>query len=476
MALAPALDLREQADPRDFADSPPAAVEAEQSLLGALLYEPSCHRVIGVELLADHFFEPFHGRLYQAILETLREGLTVEVAFLAEEFKRDRAFNDLGGVRYLADLIDRAPAAIRAPHYARHILDIAHKRRIIEIAREMGATARAGHTTALEITALGAAELAKIDVAAAEPGAVVTARSAALAALEEIETEIDSGRPRGVRTGLECVDVRIGGLLPESLITIGARPSMGKTSLIRSLFYGAAKANPRDLFLLFALETPARQLSERALSAASHGDWREVDSQDLNRSKVKKEDLLYLRDLAEHLPDNLIIDDRPDLSLGDVWRTVWQAKARGNLRAVGIDYVQLMKRSETRGKTDAALIGEITSGLKRLARMAQLCMVLCAQLSRGVDNREDKRPQLSDLRESGSIEQDSDAVLFPFREAYYVERQEPDKGTPEHASWTIKLEDLRRRMDVIVAKNRHGALGFTRQRYVAEHDFIEDTD
>ena len=476
MALVPALDLRQQADPRDVSDIPPANIAAEQSLLGALLYEPLYQKLIAVELLPEHFYEPFHGRLYQAIVETLRDGLAVEVAFLAEEFKRDGAFQELGGIRYLVDLIDRAPAAARAPDYARHILDMAHKRRLIEIAREIEATARAGHTTSLEITALASAELAKIDVAAGEAGELVTARSAALAALEDIEHEVQSGRPRGARTGLECVDVRLGGLVPSWLVTIGARPSMGKTSLVRGLFYGAARTNPSDLFALLTLETPARELSERAISAASQGDWQEIESQDLNRSKVKKEHFTHLREVAQRLPENLIIDDRPSVSLGDVGRLVWQLKARGNLRAIGIDYVQLMQRPETRGRTDAALIGDITSGLKRLAREAEICVVLCAQLSRGVDTREDKRPQLTDLRESGSIEQDSNAVLFPFREAYYLERSLPDKEDIDYRKKSDELEIVRRRMDVIVAKNRHGGLGFTRQRYVAEFDFIEDTD
>lgn len=486
MALAPALDLR---PPPAMADRPwwspqgsypddqepaIASIEAEQALLGALLYEPASIKRFTVELGPEAFYEPFHGRLYRAISEWVGAGDTPDPTMLHEEFRRDAAYLELGGVRYLADLVDTAPPAARAADYARHILDLHAKRRLIDLSNQIGLTVRQGHTVSREILALIDKEVGAIRNATTETGNFITARQAAIETLQQIDEERLEGRPRGPQTGLACFDVRLGGLPPGWLITVGARPSMGKTALLRSAFYGAARHNRRDLFALFTIEMPKRELSERALSAASWGGFDEVQTTKLNRSQVTGEEVQRLYALAEALPENLILIDTARLSLEDVRRTVWLLKAKGNLRAIGIDYLQLMEKPAIRGKTDAALIGEITSGLKVLSREADLCTVLASQLTRGVDQREDKRPQLADLRESGSIEQDSNAVLFPFRDAYYLERAMPDKGAADYQKAQDALALVERNMDVLVAKNRQGGLGKTTQRYIAEHDVIED--
>jgi len=174
------------------------------------------------------------------------------------------------------------------------------------------------------------------------------------------------------------------------------------------------------------------------------------------------------------VPGNLIIDDSPVLSVDYVRRRVLALKQRGPVAAVFIDYLQIMDRPEGKGRNDASIIGEMTKGLKQLAREAGTCVVLASQINRGVESRDDKRPQLSDLRESGAIEQDANAVLFPYREAYYLERAEPTEAS-KRGAWELKCAEMHRRMDVIAAKVRQGAVGTDHQVYFAEYDHIEDS-
>jgi replicative DNA helicase len=490
MALVPALDLRPAGDPRDRGPDEPSSVEAEQALLGAILYEPRALKLVTVELLPDHFFEPFHGRLWRAIGEYVRDGDAPEPTLLAEEFRTDRAYQELGGVRYLADLVDRAPPAVRAGDYARHVLDLFHKRRLIAHYAEQTIALRAGDQNALHVVAQTEAELSRIRVASAEPGAFVTARDAARAALAEIEDQHGRQRSRGVYTDLTCFDERMGGLMPTWLVTIGGRPSMGKTALMRAGMYGAALHNPDRTFAAFSLETPNRELSERAIAAGTvvgKSPWDARDEQDaglitpyafLGRSTLSLGmiEMPALRASVEAQPENLYLFDAPTLGLGEVRRTVWALKAKGNLAAVSIDYLQLMRREEVRGRNDAALIGDITVGLKQLAMEAQICILLVSQLNRAVDSREDKRPLLSDLRESGSIEQDSNAVLFPFRKAYYLERAKPDgsKEAPEFKDWEMKMRECEHLMEVITAKLRQGKIGADKQQYLAAFDAVSN--
>jgi replicative DNA helicase len=283
-----------------------------------------------------------------------------------------------------------------------------------------------------------------------------------------------SGRVRGAMTGLRCFDRRLGGLKPGWLVVIGGRPSMGKTALGRVAAYGCAERNPTQTVAFFAIEMEKREIVERALSAATHVQGDGIPYQDLGNAKVAPMDLMRLRELKHGMPANLVIDDRSVLSLEDVRRRVFALKRKRGVAAVFIDYLQLMAMPPAQGRNDAARWGEVTSGLKRLAREAQTCIVLLSQLSRAVESRDDKRPQLSDLRDSGSIEQDANAVLFPFREFYYVERNEPKPGTDQHTNWEMECEALRRRLDVIAAKVRQGAVGTDQQAYYAEYDHIED--
>jgi replicative DNA helicase len=481
MALVPALDLRTHGDPRDRIAHPPSNVEAEQALIGALLYQPEVLTAFQTPLKPEHFYEPFHGRLWKAMREWIDEGEIPDPTLLAEEFRRDTAYIELGGTRYLADLIDRAPPVARAEDYARAILDLFNRRKLMELAAEMTALAMRGEDAdgdridANQVIAKTEEGLMAIKLNTPDPPTLLTARESAIRTMEEIDFEQREGKPRGAQTSLKVFDDKLGGLVPSWLITIGGRPSMGKSALMRSAMYGAAVENRHDLFAIFLIEMASREISERAISAVTREDiFCLTETQALNRSKPVREHVPELMRIAEQMPDNLYIDDRADLSLEDVTRVVWQLKAKGNLRAIAIDYLQLMRRPEHRGRSDAAILGDMTAALKRLAKAADICIVLLSQLSRDVDKRDDKRPVLGDLRESGAIEQDSNVVLFPFREAYYHERAKPEDGTAEAEKWSARLAEIETVMEVAVAKHRQGGIGTTKQQYFAAYDLIKN--
>jgi replicative DNA helicase len=451
-----------------------AEIEAEQGLLGCLLCDGSALRD-AANVRPAHFSDAVHGQIFDAIVEIAARNQILSPLSVADRLRGEEGFAELGGIGLLADLIDKAPPLAMTRDLAEHVVEAWARRELTALASEAARGAIEGKPASDMLAALRTALERLENEAAPEPVSFVTAREAATAALAEIELEVATGRAKGAQTGLNCFDRRLGGLPPGWLITVGGRPSMGKTALMRSAAYGAARQNPRSLFAIFSIEMDRREISERALSETSAEDNDQITTESLNRSKVTPIDLMRLHDHVRSIPDNLVLDDRSDLSVDDIRRAVWALKRRGDLSAIFIDYLQLMRRPDGRGRNEASVIGDMTQALKRLAREAKICVVLLSQLSRQVEGRDDKRPQLADLRESGSIEQDSNAVIFPFREAYYLERAEPKETDKEtHLEWEVKLSDVRRRMDVIVAKCRQGSVGVERQLYDPEYDRIQN--
>lgn len=477
MALAPVDDTPQL----------PQSLDSEQAILGALLFEKTLLQDLEADLRPEHFYEPFHGRLFRAMRETIDAGLTIEVFTLAQEFLIDPAFKELGGVRYLADLVDRAPPAANAPEYARLIIELWSRRELVRIGEDIARRARLGvddnfhrmKFDAAKIVASADAALMELSTGAlADDANLVDARTAAEQYVEQLKEDSELGVTKGVMTGLRCVDHRLNGLKEGNLIILGGRPSMGKSGLARTMMQGAASRNPRRDFAFFGIEMTRGELIERTMSELTHtkpdgGDG--IAYQDLTPEKVTPFEIGRLRELTLEIPRNLYIDDSPVISVEKVRRRVWAMKRRGDLAAVAIDYLQIMERPHNpNGVNEASLLGQMTGGLKRLAREAKICIVLLSQVGRDVDKREDKRPHLADLRESGAIEQDANAVLFTFRPVYYLEREEPAEGSTKHDTWVTDVEALRRRMDVICGKNRGGHVGTDRQEYLAEFDHIRN--
>lgn len=456
----------------------PANVEAEQALLGALLYDNStADKFEGLD--PKHFYEPFHGRLYEAITREIDKGRSAEPILLNDIFAADPQYVEIGGAEYLRDLFSHAPPAPAARGYAAAIVDAAIRRGLIEFAAQaaVAATERDGDKSAFQALSDVRGALDALENAATpSEHTMISAPEAAGAAIDAMREVARTGKRRGRMTGLRCVDRRLGGLRPGALIIVGGRPSMGKTSVARAIAHGAAVRNPDADALFLGIEMGPEEMMQRELSAITWEMGEGIEYRGMGDGELTTEDFATLDIAHRRVPRNLILDDCHSLSAEDVRRKIWTVQRRRPVSVVVIDYLQLMRRPDAKGRNEATVLGEMTASLKQTARQAKTCIVLLSQLSRQVESRDDKRPQLSDLRESGAIEQDADAVLFPYREVYYVERSEPKENTPEHRDWVDKCEVLRRRLDVICAKQRQGPVGSDQQVYVAGHDYITDCD
>jgi replicative DNA helicase len=356
------------------------------------------------------------------------------------------------------------------------VRETALRRRLALLGKRLAEEAASGAPAFAQLAALEKAVTGLLNDAAPAQTNLVDARASVVATLDEIEMEARQGKAKGAMTGLRCFDYRMRGLRPGWLVVIAGRPSMAKTALARATAFGCARKNPEKQVVFFALEMARRELDERTLAQLSWEAGDGIAYKDMNGDTLSPEDRGRLRQLAWKTPKNLLIDDSPILSVSYVRRRVLALKRKGPVAAVFIDYLQIMDRPDAKGRNEASVIGEMTKGLKQLAREAGTCVVLLSQINRGVESRDDKRPQLSDLRESGAIEQDANAVFFPFREVYYKERAEPaaNATAEKRQAWELEVEEYRRRMDVICAKVRQGAVGTDTQIYFAEYDAVHD--
>lgn len=446
-----------------------ANLDAEQSVIGALLYRNGLAEDLS-DLRADHFSEPAHAAVWDEALSLIKRGVLAEPITLAERLADCRALSELGGVRYLAEMVEHAYEHTARDH-ADLIINAARLRFVIGTAEDLREKARSGADAFNLIAEAERVFAHAVQDAAPASTNLIDAYSSAQATLDEFDHEAVHGREKGVMTGLRCFDRRLRGLRPGWLVVVAGRPSMGKTALARAAAFGAARRSKAQI-VYFALEMARRELDERSLSQLSHEDGDGIAYMDMGGS-LSAHDRQRLRGLSGRVPRNLIIDDSPILSVDYVRRRVLAMKRRGPVGAVFIDYLQIMERPDARGRNEASVIGEMTKGLKQLARETETCVVLLSQINRGVESRDDKRPQLSDLRESGAIEQDANAVLFPYRESYYLQRAEP-KDAKKREQWETDVALSLRQLDVIAAKVRQGAVGTDHQVYYAEYDVIED--
>jgi len=453
----------------------PHNLEAEQALLGILLFDNAAYERLPDTLHGRHFFEPFHQRLWDSIEEHVRKGLLAEPVVLMERFKRDPAFEELGGLRYLADLVDRAPPAANAFDYARVIYDLALRRDLIRIGGEIAKVAVEGERDGDQMEARDQIESAEQQLyVLAETGTSSTGfvpfadalRGAVEMAAEAFERD---GGMAGLSTGLTDLDQKLGGLHPSDLLILAGRPSMGKTALATNIAFnvarnyawepqadGTRKTVRGGVVAFFSLEMSAEQLAMRLLADASG-----VSSDRLRKGEIDASEFGRVRDAAIEIQESpLYIDDTGGLSIAKLTARARRLKRQSGLDLIVVDYLQLVTASESKQSQGRVQeVSEITMGLKALAKELSVPIIALSQLSRKVEEREDKRPQLSDLRESGSIEQDADAVMFVFRESYYLGRGEPREGTPEHLTWQEEMDRVRHLAEVIIGKQRHGPIG-----------------
>jgi replicative DNA helicase len=468
MAVFPALELG-PGDPVPM--HAPSNIEAEQALLGAVLFDNSAYERLSDALKAHHFYEPFHQRLFAAMEEHIRKGQLAEPIVLMERFRRDAAFEEMGGLRYLADLVDRAPPAANAADYARLIHDLALRRELIRIGGDISSQANVDAETAAreQIEQAEQRLYALAETGSSSTGFVPLTDALRGAVDMAAEAYSRDGGLAGLSTGLVDLDKMLGGLHPSDLIILAARPSMGKSSLALNIAFDAArhyawepqpdgtrKTVGGGVVAFFSLEMSAEQLAMRLLGEVSG-----VSSDRLRKGEIDAAEFGQVRDAAIEIQEApLFIDDTGGISIAQLAARSRRLKRTSGLDLIVIDYLQLVTGSD-RGRNDNRVqeVSEITQGLKALAKELSVPVLALAQLSRQVENREDKKPQLADLRESGSIEQDADVVMFIFREAYYKSRTEPREGTPEHLTWQEEMDQIRHLAEVIIGKQRHGPIG-----------------
>jgi len=449
----------------------PHNIEAEAALLGALMIDNRLVEDVQLKLGSQHFFEPLHGRVYDAILMLIDRRMVATPVTLKPLFDADPEMMAIGGTSYLATLTEQSAALIAARDFAQQIYDLALLREMIRVGREMATNAFDTMAGVEPLKQIEAAELALYKVAeqGEVSGSVKTFGQATRMAVEMADRAMKSGgHLSGYTTGLDALNAKIGGLHDSDLVILAGRPAMGKTALATNIAFAAAQRFLRDKadgvddssgagVAFFSLEMSADQLATRVLAEQSG-----VNSENLRMGKISQSEFNSLARAAGQLSElPLYIDDTPALSIAALRTLARRLKRQKGVGIIVVDYLQLLQGSSRASNENRVQeISEITRGLKTLAKELSVPVLALSQLSRAVENREDKRPQLSDLRESGTIEQDADIVLFVYREEYYHSLKQPDEEDVEkYAKWKERAEKLHGLAEVIVAKQRHGSTG-----------------
>ncbi len=458
---------------------PPHNAEIEAALLGAILTNNRAYERVGDFLQADHFYEPVHGRIFDAACKLMEQGQIASPLTLKYFFENDEALAAVGGSQYLFDLAASVVTVINAGDYGKTIHDLFLRRQLIALGEDVVNDA---YEPDIDTPAGGQIETAEqrlydlANTGELERSVIPLGEAANLAVQSAEEAFRRDSHVVGVTTGLKDLDQKLGGLHSSDLIILAGRPSMGKTALATNIAFNAAKSFKESTdengrthtegghVVFFSLEMAAEQLASRILSEQA-----ELSSDAIRRGDISSDEfnnLVVASQKIHKLP--LYIDDTPALTISGLRTRARRLKRQQKLHMIIIDYLQLLhpapgRRSENRVQE----ISEITRGLKTLAKELEVPVLALSQLSRQVENRDDKRPQLSDLRESGSIEQDADVVMFIFREEYYLEKGEPIQGLEEAQdkflgrmeNYAQRLEQVRNTASVIIAKQRHGPVG-----------------
>ena len=443
----------------------PVDIEVEQAVLGAVLVDNRRLEPLTTVLKEEEFYDPLHQRIYSTMLKVWEQGRAITPLTLKALMQNDPGLAEIGQ-DYFVNLAEAAPAVANVRELARIIHDAAIRRELHRIGEDLANNALDVNVDQPPKTIIETAEKALYRIAENSKygeGPIDFAESLRRAVENAERAQARGGRISGVTSGFTEIDRLLGGLQPSDLIIIAGRPGMGKTSLGTNMAFNAARAWIQDTeagvemprgapVLFFSLEMAAQQLSARILSEQT-----EIEMSKIRNGRFSEEEwdkfVLTMQELSS-LP--LYIDDTGGISIAQIAARARRLKREKQIGVIIIDYLQLVEPSR-RAENRVQEVTEVTKGLKALAKELNVPIIALSQLSRGVDSRDDKRPVLSDLRESGSIEQDADVVMFVYREEYYLVSREPDPSSAEHAKWVEKVDRARRRAEVLVEKHRHGA-------------------
>jgi len=458
----------------------PCNIEAEQAVIASILVSNDIYDEISPILNPQKFFDPIHAKLYETIEKLISKGLLANPITLKNHFENNDGLKELGGQEYLIKITKFSTSAKQAIDYANIVQEMHIRRELIKISQlvlDEAATNNDVSTSGEEIIQI--AEKSLFDLA--ERGHFNQSFMKFESALKQTIDMAKSAYQNeeglvGVPTGLTDLDSRLGGLHKQDLVIIAGRPSMGKTALATNIAFYAAKniqnKKKKSTVAFFSLEMSSEQLSTRILSEQSR-----IRSNDIRRGKVSEKEFEQFIETSKNISElPLYIDETPAITIAAISNRSRRIKRLFGLELIVVDYIQLMRSLGTKDYNRVQEISEITQGLKALAKELDVPVLALSQLSRAVEQRDDKKPQLSDLRESGSIEQDADVVMFVYREAYYLERKEPTLGSIEHAEWQQKMNEISSLAEIMIGKQRHGPTGNVKVEFEAMYTKFKDLE
>jgi replicative DNA helicase len=442
----------------------PSNIDAEQALIGSVLVNNDIIDEVASIVNFNEFYDPVHSKIYSSIEKLHNKGMIANPITLKTSFEKDDNLSEVGGTEYLVKLTRLSSSVKQSIDYAKIIHEKFVKRELFKISEYLSEDAIDEKLEKSGEDIIQDTEKMLFDLA--ERGTFNQSFLKFDQALDqtiEMATNAmksDSGIV-GIPTGLNDLDERLGGLHKSDLVIIAGRPSMGKTALATNIAYYAAKKVLDDgeakktSIAFFSLEMSSEQLATRIISEQSR-----IKSNDIRRGKVTEEEFNRLIETSRNIHQlPLIIDETPAVTIATLSNRARRIKRKFGLNLIVVDYIQLMSSGSRRYDGRVQEISEITQGLKALAKELNVPVLALSQLSRAVEQRDDKKPQLADLRESGSIEQDADVVIFVFREEYYVANKEPKMGTTEHMEWQSKMSEINGQANLIIGKQRHGPTG-----------------
>ena len=439
----------------------PNNIEAEQAVIGSILVSNDIFDDVGIIIDNKKFYDPVHQKIFAAIENLISKGMLANPITLKNYFENDNSLAELEGHEYLVKLTKFSTTIRQAIEYSKIVYDMHIRRELIKISETMTENASNKILDLPGNKIIEDSERLLFDLA--EKGSLNTSFIKFDQALNyTIEMASNAFKNEegivGVPTGLTDLDDRLGGMHNSDLLIIAGRPSMGKTALATNIAFHAAKKiqekGTKSSIAFFSLEMSSEQLSTRILAEQSR-----IKSNDIRRGRISEEQFDKFIETSKNISElPLYIDETPAISIAAMSNRARRIKRLYGLDLVVVDYIQLMSAANTRdGRVQE--ISEITKGLKALAKELSVPVLALSQLSRAVEHRDIKKPQLSDLRESGSIEQDADVVMFVYREAYYLEKLEPRPATVEHAEWQAKMNEVSNLAEIIIGKQRHGPTG-----------------
>lgn len=464
----------------------PVNVQAEQMLLGAILINNDLLNQVNEFLQTDHFYETLHQRIYKSILILEEKGLIATTVTMQSMLGKDELFIESGGREYLVKLTTMAMVVINCRDYGRIIYDLAIKRNLINIGEEIVNNA---YNSTLEHTALQQLESAETFLyELAQSGinekSFMPMGNSVVQSINSINRALKSNdHVIGISTGIFELDKKLAGFQNSDLIIVAGRPAMGKTAFAINFALNACRAlnrrtednSPKLSVGFFSLEMSSEQISTRLLSTLTKIDSSALRTgKNLDGRNLHEEQYNALKKAADELGDmNFFIDDTPALTIAAIRSRARKLKRKHNLGILFVDYLQLI-RGTTKGQLRVFEISEITQGLKAIAKELNIPVVVLSQLSRAVEQREDKMPVLSDLRDSGTIEQDADIVMFLHREEYYLKRKSLTMNDPNYIDWQNKLLASKDVASILIAKHRNGAVGKVDVSYMDKYSLIGD--